>query len=46
MNIRRTEDKKIEIEMEGQIMETIEAFGEKLEGEVTSPAQYHILYLE
>ena len=26
-------------------METIEAFGEELEGEVTSSAQHHILYV-
>ena len=28
--------------MEEQPMETIEAFGEELEGEVTSPAQNHL----
>ena len=42
MNLRITEDKKVEIEMEAQLMETIEAFGEELEGEVTSPVQHHI----
>ena len=35
MHIRITYDKKIEIETEEQIMETIESFGEELEGEVT-----------
>ena len=43
MIIRITEDKKIEIEMEDQLMETIEAFVEELEGEVTSPAQHNLL---
>ena len=42
MNIQITEDKKIEIEMEDQLMEAIELFGEELEGEVTSPAQHHL----
>ena len=37
MNLRITEDKKIEIEMEDQLMEAIELFGEENEGEVTSP---------
>ena len=32
MNLRITEDKKIEIEMEDQLMEAIELFGEELEG--------------
>ena len=45
MNIRITEDKNIEIEMEEQLMENIEAFGEELEGEVTSLAHNHILYV-
>ena len=31
--------------MEEQLMETIEAFVEKLEVEVTSPEQHHILYV-
>ena len=35
MNLQITENKKIEIETEEQIMEVIEAFEEKLEGEVT-----------
>ena len=42
MNIQITEDKKIEIEMEDQLMEANENFGEELEGKVTSPAQHHI----
>ena len=42
MNLRITEDKKIEIEMEDQLMEAIEFFGEELEGGVTSPAQHHL----
>ena len=42
MNIHITEDKKIEIEMEDQLMEAIELFGEELEGKVTSPAQHHL----
>ena len=42
MNIRMTEEKKIETEMEEQLMETIEDFGEKFEGEVTSPVQHNI----
>ena len=45
MNILITEDKKVEIEMEEQLMVTIEAFGEELEGEVTSPAQHHLFYV-
>ena len=45
MNIRKTEDKKIEIEMEEQLMETTEVFGKYLEGEVTSPAQNHLFYV-
>ena len=40
----KTEDNKIVIEMEEQLMETIEAFEEELEREVTSTAQHHILY--
>ena len=31
--------------MEEQLMETIEAFGEELEGEVTSLSQHHIFYV-
>ena len=31
--------------MEEQLMETIEAFGKELEGEVTSPAQHHLFYV-
>ena len=46
MNLRITEDMKIEIEMKEQLMETIEAFGEELEVEVTSPAQHHLLYVK
>ena len=42
MNLRITEDKKIEIEMEDQLMEAIELFGEELEREVMSPAQHHL----
>ena len=42
MNIQITEDKKIEIEMEDQLIEPIELFGEELEGKVTSPAQHHL----
>ena len=42
MNLRITEDKKIEIDMEDQLMEAIDIFGEELEGEVTSPAQHHL----
>ena len=42
VNIQITEDKKIEIEMEDQLMEAIEIFGEELEGKVTSPAQHHL----
>ena len=45
MNIRITEDKKIKIEREAKQMETIEAFEEELEGEVTSLAHNHILYV-
>ena len=33
MNLRITEDKKIEIDMEDQLMEAIDIFGEDLEGE-------------
>ena len=43
MNVQITEDKKIEIEMEDQLMEAIELFGEKFEERVTSPAQHHLL---
>ena len=42
MNVQITEDKKIEINMEDQLMEAIELFGEELEGKVTSPAQHHL----
>ena len=42
MNLRITEDKKIKIGMEDQILEAIELFGDELEGEMTSLAQYHI----
>ena len=42
MNIQITEDKKIEIEMEDQLMEAIELFGGELEGKVTSPAQHYL----
>ena len=33
MNLQITEDKKIEIEMEDQLMEAINLFEKKLEGE-------------
>ena len=42
MNIQITEDKKIEIKREDQLMEAIKFFGEELEGKVTSPAQHHL----
>ena len=42
MNLQIAEDKKIEIEMEDQLMEAIDTFVEELEGEVTSPAQHHL----
>ena len=42
MDIQITEDKKIEIEIEDQLMEAIEIFVEELEGEVTPPAQHHL----
>ena len=45
MNIRITEDNKIEIEMEKQLMENIEDLGEELEEEVTLPAQHHLFYV-
>ena len=45
MNKWITEEKKFDIEMEEKLMETIEAFGEELEGEVTSPAQHHLFYV-
>ena len=45
MNKQITEDKKIEIEMEDQMMEAIELFGEELEGKVTSTAQHHLFQL-
>ena len=31
--------------MKEQLMETIEAFVKELEGEVTSPAQHHLFYV-
>ena len=45
MNIQIIEDKKIRIEMEDQIMETIEDFGEELEGEVTVTEQHDLFYM-
>ena len=45
MNIRITKDKKIETEMEGQLMKTVEAVGEAVEEEMTSPAQHHHFYV-
>ena len=44
MNLQITEDNKIDIEMEEQLIETVGAIGEELEGEVTSPAQ-HIFHV-
>ena len=46
MSLRITEDKKIEIEMEDQLMEAIELFGEELEREVMSPAQHHLFQVK
>ena len=45
MNLQITEDKKIEIDMEDQLMEAIELFWEQLEGEGTSPAQHDLFQI-
>ena len=46
MNIRVTDDKKIEIDMKQQLEEVIEVFCEKIEGVVTSPAQNHLFFVD
>jgi hypothetical protein len=43
MNILLRDDKKIEIEMKDQINEAINAFGEEIKGEVSSPAARHLM---
>ena len=45
MNLKITEDKKIEIEMEEKLIETIGFFGDEIKVEVTPPAQYHLFYV-
>ena len=45
MNVSFEKDKKIKIEMKEQILEAIEAFGEELNGTVTSPTPKHIFRL-
>ena len=45
MNLWISENKKIDVEMEEQLMETIEDFEEELDREVTSPVQHNLLYV-
>ena len=42
INLQITEDKKIDIEMEYQLIEAIDIFGEELEGKVKSTSQHHL----
>jgi hypothetical protein len=43
MNIFLRDDKKADIEMKDQISEAIEAFGEDIKGEASSPAARHLM---
>lgn len=43
MKLIITDDKKVRVDMRDQIKETISAFGEVLEGTVTSPAARHLM---
>ena len=45
MNILLTEDKKNQIDTAKQLEEAIDIFGEKIDGNVTPPAQHHIFYV-
>lgn len=45
MNITMRKDKKFEIEMKDQLLETIQSFGEKIEGEVANPATKNLLHI-
>ena len=42
MNINITKDKKVEIQMKAQFLETKEKFGENIDEKVTTPASSHI----
>jgi hypothetical protein len=42
-NIILHDDKKIEIEMKDEVMDTINSFGEEIEGTVTSPSARHLM---
>ena len=42
MNINITEEKKVEIEMKEQLLESIDSFGEEIGERVTTPASSHL----
>ena len=42
MNINRTEDKKVEIEMKEQLLEATEILGENIDEKITTPASSHV----
>ena len=46
LNLHITDDKKVEIDMKEQLMEAIEAFGEKIDGVVATPAQRHLFEVD